>query len=75
MPPQMRVLASLKLNYIWSYTRATIYSNNPKHILTWVMLTRTKLMHSLNVAFEEWWGRETYIMVPGQLSLSEREQN
>ncbi len=35
----------------------------------------------LGLVFQQWWGRilgwggETYIMVPGQLSLSEREQN
>lgn len=32
--PQPRVLVSLKLNYIWSYTIAAISGNDPKHILT-----------------------------------------
>lgn len=50
--PQPRVLVSLKLNYIWSYTIVAISSNDPKHILTWVMLTHTKLIPSLNVAFD-----------------------
>lgn len=52
IPPQTRVLASLKLNYIWSYTIAAIYSNDTKHILTSVMLTHAKLIPSLNVAFD-----------------------
>lgn len=56
IPPQTRVLANLKLIYIWSYTIAAIYSNDTKHILTSVMLThKAKLIPSLNVDFDEWY--------------------